>query len=261
MSLIALILAGAVPAVVATDPFGPDAPAPCAAQVDGVLAATLALPAGGFLFAMPGSAAAPHDPLPPCEPEPVRPDDPDLFGFKALPVGNGPMAARWKRGHLLDLEPDHAQVLSVAHGVSVGAGNPLATINTRVNAEVRYVDDTGGDRWAGAMETLRRRQGDCEDIAILKMAMLARAGVPLDDMFLLVVRDTGRQTDHAVAVVRYQNQSWILDNRLDAPQGAERVMDYVPLQAFSSRWAWTYGYRQGTKAGSIARTALPQPGR
>ncbi len=69
-----------------------------------------------------------------------------------------------------------------------------------------------------------------------------------------------RQIDHAVAVVRYENRTWILDNRIDAPQGAERVMDYVPLQAFSGRWAWTYGYKGGTRAGRVARTALPQPG-
>lgn len=260
MSLIALVLAGSAP--LAADPFGPDAPAPCAAVIEGVLESTIALPATGFRFVIPGEEADALEPLPPCAPEPVRPDDPNLFGFYALPVGNGPIAARWRQGDLLGVNGDDAAVLSLAHGLSTaGTGaNPLALVNARVNAEVRYVDDAGGDAWAGAMDTLRRRQGDCEDLAILKLALLAKAGFAMDDLFLLVVRDTGRQIDHAVAVVRYENRTWILDNRIDAPQGAERVMDYVPLQAFSGRWAWTFGYKGGTRAGSVARTSLPQPG-
>jgi len=231
---------------------------------------THVLPGTGFAFVIPGEEAPVlAEPLPPCEPEPVRPRDLDIFGFHALPVANGPIAARWRAGELLELgDPDAPapDVASLTWGLGqalTGGADPLDLVNRRVNGEFRYVEDPGGDRWASARETIARRAGDCEDLAILKLALLARAGVESDRLFLVVVRDTARQRDHAVAAVRWENRLWVLDSRLDRVQPAERVLDYVPLQSFSGRWAWTYGYREGTSAGRAARTiaAVPVSGR
>lgn len=250
--------------------FGPAEPAPsgiCAplqpevARAPEPVGETFILPGTGFAFVIPDAEVAePAQPLPPCEPEPVRPRNLDIFGFYALPVGDGPMAARWGGGHLLDLADGDPGVASFVWSAARPGANPLAIVNERVNTEIRYVDDSGGDRWAPAAETLAKRSGDCEDLAIAKLALLAKAGVEMDRLFLLVVRDTGRQTDHAVAAVRWENRLWVLDNRIDQLQAAERVMDYVPLQSFSGQWAWTYGYKGGTGAASMARAGLPKPG-
>lgn len=214
------------------------------------------LPETGFVFVIPGDEPAQAAPaLPPCEPvppPPVRPRDPAIFGFYALPVANGPIGARWQSGQLLDLAESDARAASLVW--RLGA-NPLEAVNLRVNSEFRQVDDIGGDNWASAAQTLARGAGDCEDLAILKLALLARAGIDRDRLFLVIVRDTARRIDHAVAAVRWENRLWVLDNRVDRLQPAEMVTDYVPLQGFSGPWAWTYGYRDGTSAGRTARAA------
>lgn len=238
--------------------------AACAASDVASLGESLVLPETGFAFVIPGRGedAVEAPPLPPCEPEPVRPRNLDIFGFYALPVTSKAIAARWQDGVLLDLPDGDGNVASLTWGLDKTGANPLDIVNSRVNAEFRYLDDAGSDRWSSARETLARRAGDCEDLAILKLALLARAGVEMDRLFLVVVRDTTRKTDHAVAAVRWENRLWVLDNRLDRIQPAERVMDYVPLQSFSGQWAWTYGYKSGTSAGRAARAiATPQPGR
>ena len=67
-----------------------------------------------------------------------------------------------------------------------------------------YVDDRvlygEADYWATAGETLRRREGDCEDIAIVKMQLLAAHGVRREDMSLVIARDQVRGADHALLV-------------------------------------------------------------
>lgn len=215
------------------------------------------LPETGFVFVIPGEepVQAAEPVLPPCEPvapPPVRPRDPAIFGFHALPVTNGPIGARWQAGQLLALAEDDPRAASLTW--QLGA-NPLEAVNLRVNSEFRQVDDTGGDNWASAAQTLVRGAGDCEDLAILKLALLERAGIDRDRLFLVIVRDTVRRIDHAVAAVRWENRLWVLDNRVDRLQPAEMVTDYVPLQGFSGPWAWTYGYRDGTSASRTARAA------
>src|SRR3546814_2898490 len=60
-------------------------------------------------------------------------------------------------------------------------GALLARVNTWVNHEIAYRNDRQlfgtSDYWADAATTLARKTGDCEDFAILKMQMLAGAGV------------------------------------------------------------------------------------
>lgn len=219
-------------------------------------------PAADFAFVIPGTEPdAAQEPLPPCIPAPVRPRDLHIFGFYALPVGPGGNAARWQDGHLLDLPESDPRVLTLTWGLDRPGVNPLDEVNRRVNAALRYVDDPAGDDWASAATTLARGYGDCEDFAVVKLALLAQAGFDSDDLFLVIVRDNGRNIDHAVAAVRWQTRLWVLDNRLDRIQPAERVMDYVPLQSYSGQWAWTYGYKPGGSAARAVRAAFPQSGR
>ncbi|WP_218916947.1 transglutaminase-like cysteine peptidase [Croceicoccus naphthovorans] len=221
-------------------------------------AETYVLPETGFVFAIPG-AEEPQtaEPLPPCTPAPVRPRDLDIFGFHALPVGPA-MAARWHDGALMALPENTPRVAGLTFGAARPGANPLELVNKRVNAMLRYVEDRGGDAWSPATDTLAARQGDCEDFAILKLALLAKLGIDPDDMFLVVVRDTERRIDHAVAAVRWQSRLWVLDNRVDTLKSAESVTDYVPLQSFSGQWAWTYGYSGNGSAAKAARKVAPR---
>jgi predicted transglutaminase-like cysteine proteinase len=121
----------------------------------------------------------------------------------------------------------------------------VSTLNAAVNYAVRYVDDeqlTGrSDDWATADETLRRGAGDCEDIAILKMQLLAALGIPERELYLSIVRDLVRAKDHAVLVVYLQGRSWLLDSNTDRVLDAGDANSYVPVITLSGDYKWLHG--------------------
>jgi predicted transglutaminase-like cysteine proteinase len=122
----------------------------------------------------------------------------------------------------------------------------LDVINRTVNRLVRYLPDDRNygsmDVWAAPAETLLRGTGDCEDYAILKMAALKQAGVPLQDMSVVVVRDTRRNLYHAVLSVKNADGYFILDNmRADALSDRD-LRDYVPLYSVGVAGYWIHGH-------------------
>ncbi len=122
----------------------------------------------------------------------------------------------------------------------------FAAVNSWTNAKIRYVEDAQEygqmDYWADARTTLARGAGDCEDIAIAKMQVLAALGVPRSDMFLTIARDTVRHADHALLVVRSHDRMWLLDNASDQVLDASQSYDYRPILSFSSGKKWIHGY-------------------
>lgn len=122
----------------------------------------------------------------------------------------------------------------------------LDAINASVNGSIRYVEDRElygeADHWATASETLRRRAGDCEDIAIVKMQMLAAYGVKREDMYLVIARDLVRSADHAMLVVKVDGQYWLLDNATDQVLDARQSYDYRPILSFGQNTKWIHGY-------------------
>lgn len=174
---------------------------------------------------------------------PVRPPAPDLFGLAAIPAGNRIIPAKWAKardsslaGHSGAWEELLAQV------PSFGASSRLAMVNSWVNWHVRFEEDSGDD-WADAVTTLKRGAGDCEDMAIAKMALLKDLGVAEDQMFLILLRERLRPVDHAVLAVRQDGQFHILDSRTDQVLPSEMITDYLPLRSYSGPFAWIYGYR------------------
>ncbi len=111
-------------------------------------------------------------------------------------------------------------------------------IDQWVNSHIRYRPDEG-DVWATAAQTHSRRYGDCEDIALLKRAMLLKAGVAEREIFFIIARDTLARRDHAVILTRGR----VLDsfNSLSLPM--EQVSNYSPIFAFSGDNCWTFGRR------------------
>ena len=114
----------------------------------------------------------------------------------------------------------------------------IAVINSWANAKIRYVEDRQlygqADYWADAKTTLRRRAGDCEDIAIAKMALLAGAGVRREDMYLTIAHDLTRNADHALLVVKSGGRYWLLDNNTDRVLDASAANDYRPILSYSA---------------------------
>jgi predicted transglutaminase-like cysteine proteinase len=93
----------------------------------------------------------------------------------------------------------------------------LEIVNRAVNAAIRYMSDREqhglADRWSAPLATLASGLGDCEDYAIVKYVALRDAGIPADDLRLLLVRDAATREDHAVLAARQDGQWLILDNR------------------------------------------------
>ena len=165
----------------------------------------------------------------------------DFLASKRLAVRKTGFDAQWKRvGHG-----------SISAGiVGIGRGQPqhatIAAVNSWANAKIRYVEDRElygqADYWADAKTTLSRRAGDCEDIAIAKMALLAGAGVHRKDMYLTIARDLVRNADHALLVVRSQDKFWLLDNNTDRVLDASTANDYRPILSYSAGGKWLHGY-------------------
>lgn len=176
---------------------------------------------------------------------PLLPRAPTLLRHIAVPANANVASGQWALAASQSLEASSGpwdEVVSEARRL-VGA-NPIEMVNHWVNWHVRY-DDEAEDRWAGAATTLARGFGDCEDFAIAKMGILARYGIPAEDMFLVIVDDRLRTGDHAVLMVRYADQTYILDNRTDHLLTPEQITDYVPRRSFSGEHAWTYGVEAG----------------
>src|ERR1700728_4488571 len=58
-----------------------------------------------------------------------------------------------------------------------------------------------------------RFRGDCEDYAILKYAALLEAGIPKDDVKIVILRNFFPHEDHAMVATRVDGQWLILGNR------------------------------------------------
>lgn len=121
----------------------------------------------------------------------------------------------------------------------------LASVNRWVNRQITYTEDRdlfgSADFWAGARRTLKMRRGDCEDIALLKMQLLAAAGVSRDDMILTIARDLVRQADHAVLIVRTPAGFRLLDNASDEIFDAAPDHNYRPILSFGKTDTWLHG--------------------
>lgn len=112
-------------------------------------------------------------------------------------------------------------------------------VNAVVNNAVRYVSDYAqhgvADRWTAPLATFAAGQGDCEDYAIAKYALLREAGVAENDLRLLLVKDRAVRQDHAVLAVRVDARWLVLDNRRDTPIETADLRHFVPLFTLDSR--------------------------
>ncbi|HKX92803.1 MAG TPA: transglutaminase-like cysteine peptidase [Sphingomicrobium sp.] len=184
---------------------------------------------------------------------------PDIFGSVALRVRRTPLDARWQRVERSPISGAAATFAESLRGKS--AFERIEAINWYVNKRVRFVDDAvqfgRPDVWSAAGDTLASRRGDCEDFAIAKLAMLRRAGIAEKDLYLVVLRDTVRRSDHAVLVVRTAGHMYVLDNGTDQLLDSESISDYRPIFTFAANGAFTHGYRVQRAPMNIASSNDP----
>jgi predicted transglutaminase-like cysteine proteinase len=165
----------------------------------------------------------------------------DFLASKRLAVSKTGFDRQWNRVRRGTLSASLTGAVKGSPGQTT-----IAAVNAWANAKIRYVEDRElygqADYWADASTTLKRRAGDCEDIAIAKMALLAGAGVRREDMYLTIAHDLVRNADHAMLVVKSEGRYWLLDNNIDRLLDASEAYDYRPILSYSSTGKWLHGY-------------------
>lgn len=171
----------------------------------------------------------------------ARLDAGDFLQSKRLPVSRTNFDSDWKRVRAGGVSQHLVARFSGSSDRAL-----LASVNRWANANVRYAEDRDlygkADFWADAPTTLRRGAGDCEDIAIVKMQLLAASGVPRSSMYLTIARDLARNADHAMLIVKQGDRHWLLDNATNELLDAGERLDYRPIMSFSGGNKWLHGY-------------------
>jgi predicted transglutaminase-like cysteine proteinase len=152
------------------------------------------------------------------------------FGQPTAMLFDGGLHEKWQSLQRR-LDDDMVQI-AVCDGDRDGCVSPAALrFLAIVNLAVRPVDDLAQygqlDVWASPLATLTRG-GDCEDYAIAKFVALRQAGIAPDDLRIVIMRDTVRGDDHAVAAVRLDGHWLTLDNRRMAMVEDSDIRNYRP---------------------------------
>lgn len=167
----------------------------------------------------------------------------DFLSSRKVALGRTNFDAAWSR--VSREKPRLGQVAGHLLGAASDLDRRLDEVNRWVNQRIAYADDRQlfgkSDFWAGPKKTLQIGKGDCEDYALLKMHLLAAAGVRREDMFLTIARDLVRRADHAVLIVRTDSGYRMLDNATDKVLDATLANDYQPVLSFNDRRTWLHG--------------------
>ena len=185
------------------------------------------------------------------------PEAPDLaersaepFGLFAAQFSGGGLREKWL-GVLRRLDDERVQLalcegdpdrcaspaalrfLAIVDAAGAREGRArLGEINRAINLAIRPMGDLEQygeiDVWSTPLATLTRGAGDCEDYAIAKFFALQRAGISADDLRIVIMRDTIRGEDHAVAAARLDGRWLTLDNRRMAMVEDADVRNYRP---------------------------------
>jgi predicted transglutaminase-like cysteine proteinase len=173
------------------------------------------------------------------------------FGLSASPVSAGPLYDKWsalkrnlddERVQLALCDGDREGCVSEAalkflaivdSGRAREGRARLGEINRAINLSIRAMSDLAqygaADVWSSPLATFAQGAGDCEDYAIAKFAALRQAGVPAEDLRIIIMRDVFHGEDHAVAAAKLDGHWLMLDNRRMAMVEDAYVRNYRPL--------------------------------
>ena len=131
------------------------------------------------------------------------------------------------------VSPAALQFLAIVDTARAREGRArLGEINRAINLAIRPMSDLAQwgqiDVWSSPLVTFAHGAGDCEDYAIAKFVALRQAGLSPDDLRIVVMRDTIRGEDHAVAAARLDGHWLTLDNQRMAMVEDAYVRNYRP---------------------------------
>lgn len=145
------------------------------------------------------------------------------------------------------------QLISTTSTLDI-AGKLQAT-NQWVNHSIRYVSDqqTWGQNeyWATPAETLKRGQGDCEDLAIAKYFSLIKMGIPSTQLRITHVKALSTNSAHMVLAYypTPHSQPLILDNLNERILPLSQRKDLLAIYSFNAQGV----YLANSPAGKIAQ--------
>ena len=159
-----------------------------------------------------------------------------------IEIGAGALAERGRS--LAPMLSDNARLARLVAPVSgLEEQRQLAYVQAVIGELIAWRSDADlygrRDRWAAPRETLARRAGDCEDIAILKLAALANLGFAPERLALVVGRDSVRG-DHAIAAVRSKDGWRLLDDD-GKVRDAAALTRFEPIYSLVAGRAYLHG--------------------
>jgi predicted transglutaminase-like cysteine proteinase len=143
------------------------------------------------------------------------------------------------------VSPAALQLLAIVDSARAREGRArLGEINRAINLAIRPMSDMAQygqvDVWSSPLVTFTTGAGDCEDYAIAKFVALRLAGISADDLRIVVLRDTIRGEDHAVAMARLDDHWLTLDNRRMAMIEDADIRNHRPLFVIDDRGVMRY---------------------
>lgn len=98
------------------------------------------------------------------------------------------------------------------------------------------------DSWITPEELFAAREGDCEDFALAKYWLLREAGVPAEDLYVMVVRDLAANVPHAFLAVRANGELFILDSRTPDVLRPEDLDAIQPVVTVTAQRNYVHGF-------------------
>lgn len=139
----------------------------------------------------------------------------------------------------------------------------LQRVNRFFNRQVRWRQDIDiwgqNDYWATPLETMGRREGDCEDFSVSKYMTLVLAGVPVEQLRITYVKaqmggPSSNISQAHMVLAWYETpgaEPLILDNLISEIRPASRREDLKPVFGFNTQGLWV---------GSAIQAATRDPG-
>jgi predicted transglutaminase-like cysteine proteinase len=118
----------------------------------------------------------------------------------------------------------------------------IGVINRAVNMAIKPADDPYG--WRSPLEALSVGEGDCKDYAVMKYFALLEAGLPEQDVKLLIVHDVKVNQVHAIVAARFDGDWIILDNRWLALVRDLEMHRAIPLYALDGNGVSRFSRQQ-----------------
>jgi predicted transglutaminase-like cysteine proteinase len=209
----------------------------------------------------------------------VRPAPSEPFGLKTLPWFSGDIFEKWTkvnaainadrnvlarcRKNTTDCPPAARKFLAViAAGLEQTGRARVGVINRAINLAIEHMSDLEqwgvDERWSPPLETFATGRGDCEDYAIAKFVALTEAGVPAEDVRLVVVHDRTANDGHAVAAVHVDDGWVLLDNRWLTLVDDDKMHRMIPLFVIDQSGVRTY-LRMPPNTAALASASLGIP--